>query len=48
LKVRLNERLGIRFDVRDHVTGKPDEFQVINDPGVIHNLEFSAGWSWLF
>ncbi len=46
LKVRLSERFGIRFDVRDHVTKVP--FDLVNRPGSLHNVEYSAGFSLLF
>lgn len=36
---------GARFDVRDHVTGKPF-FR--NTVGKLHNLEFSVTFSFLF
>jgi hypothetical protein len=46
LKIKLTEIYGIRFDVRDYVTGKP--FDLTNSSGGLHNLEYSAGFSLLF
>ena len=48
LKFRLSEKFGIRFDVRDHVTGRPfdDFFQTTS--GKLHNTEYSAGFALLF
>ncbi len=46
LKFKLSERYGIRFDVRDHITGKP--FGLPNSSGNLHNVEYSAGFSLLF
>lgn len=45
LKFLLSERYGLRFDVRDHVTGKP----FFRDAsGRLHNLETSMTFSFLF
>jgi len=46
VKVKLSDRFGVRFDVRDHVTGKP--FDLIDNDGALHNVEYSAGFSLLF
>lgn len=48
LKVRLHDRLGLRFDVRDLVTHKPNFFEQIGIEGKLHNVEFAAGVSLLF
>jgi hypothetical protein len=45
IKFLLSDRYGIRFDVRDHITGKPFFHDV---PGQLHNLETSATFSFLF
>ena len=45
IKFLLSEKYGIRFDVRDHVTGKPF-FR--NVDGSLHNLETSMTVSYLF
>ena len=45
LKVRLSDKFGLRFDVRDHVTGKPF-FEDLD--GSLHNVEYSATFSLLF
>jgi len=45
IKFLLTERYGLRFDVRDHVTGKP---YFRNVPGRLHNVETSATFSFLF
>lgn len=45
IKFLLSDRYGLRFDVRDHVTGKP----LFRDlPGRLHNVETSATFSFLF
>ncbi|MCB1018734.1 MAG: outer membrane beta-barrel protein [Acidobacteria bacterium] len=44
IKFKLSDRYGIRFDVRDHVTGKP----FYQEPGRLHNVETSATFSFLF
>jgi len=48
LKFRLSEKFGLRFDVRDHVTGRPfkDFLQPVS--GKLHNTEYSAGFALLF
>ena len=46
LKFKLSERYGIRFDVRDHITGKP--FGLPDSSGSLHNVEYSVGFSLLF
>ncbi len=46
LKFKLRDRYGVRFDVRDHVTGKP--FGLPGSSGSLHNVEYSAGFSLLF
>lgn len=48
LKFRISPRFGLRFDVRDHVTGNPFDDFVFGDTGRIHNVEYSAGFSLLF
>jgi hypothetical protein len=45
IKFLLSDRYGLRFDVRDHVTGKPF-FRDL--PGRLHNVETSATFSFLF
>jgi opacity protein-like surface antigen len=45
VKFLLSDRYGLRFDVRDHVTGKPF-FRDL--PGRLHNVETSATFSILF
>jgi hypothetical protein len=46
LKFKLNEKFGLRFDVRDHVTGKP--FGLPNSSGRLHNTEYSTTFALLF
>jgi opacity protein-like surface antigen len=48
LKFRLSEKFGLRFDARDHVTGRPfkDFLQPVG--GKFHNIEYSAGFALLF
>jgi opacity protein-like surface antigen len=46
LKFKVTESYGFRLDVRDYVTGKP--FDLPDNSGRLHNLEFSAGFSLLF
>lgn len=44
VKSLLTDRYGLRFDVRDHVTGKP----FFREAGRLHNVETSATFSFLF
>ena len=46
VKVKLAPVYGVRFDIRDYVTGKP--FDVPNVKGLLHNIEVSAGFAILF
>lgn len=46
LKFKLSDRFGLRFDLRDHVTGKP--FDLANSSGKLHNVEYSSTFSLLF
>jgi opacity protein-like surface antigen len=49
LKFRLSDKFGLRFDVRDHVTGRPfEKFGVQTASGKFHNVEYSAGFALLF
>lgn len=48
LKVKLAPMFGLRFDFRDHVTGKPNLLDLPNVDGRLHSLEYSAGLSFLF
>lgn len=48
LKVKLGPLFGLRFDVRDHVTGKPNLLDLPDVDGRLHSLEYSAGLSLLF
>ena len=48
LKVKLSRMFGLRFDVRDHVTGKPNFLDLPAVEGRLHSLEYSAGFSLLF
>ncbi len=45
VKVKLSSIYGLRFDMRDYVTGKPfgDNFGVTNVHGMLHNIETSVG-----
>jgi hypothetical protein len=45
IKFLVSEEFGVRFDVRDHVTGKPF-FRNTNRK--LHNLEVSVTFSFLF
>lgn len=45
-KVRLSTIYGMRFDLRDYVTGKP--FDLPNVRGRLHNIEASAGIALFF
>ncbi|MBI3665137.1 MAG: outer membrane beta-barrel protein [Acidobacteria bacterium] len=47
IKVKLSPVFGLRFDVRDYVSGKPD-FGLPNVKGLLHNVEASAGFAILF
>ncbi len=46
LKFKLTNTYGLRFDVRDHVTGRP--FDLDDSSGRFHNVEYSATFSLLF
>ena len=46
LKFKLSDRFGLRFDVRDHVTGRP--FNLPGASGRFHNVEYSSTFSLLF
>ncbi|MDA1313163.1 MAG: outer membrane beta-barrel protein [Acidobacteria bacterium] len=46
LKFKLTDKFGLRFDVRDHVTGKP--FKLPDASGRLHNVEYSSTFSLLF
>ena len=46
LKFKLSYKFGLRFDVRDHVTGRP--FDLDDSSGRSHNVEYSATFSLLF
>jgi len=48
LKFHVGPMFGVRFDVRDHVTGNPFGDFVLSNSGRIHNIEYSAGFSLLF
>lgn len=48
LKFHVGPMFGVRFDVRDHVTGNPFHDFVYRSSGRIHNVEYSAGFSLLF
>ena len=45
IKFLLSDKYGLRFDVRDHITGKPFFSDV---SGRLHNVETSATFSFLF
>ncbi len=45
IKVRITPTLGIRFDLREYVTGKP--FDLPNVSGMLRQMEISAGFSLL-
>lgn len=46
LKVRVSSILGIRFDLRQYITGKPFDF-LINQHGILRQTEVSAGVAFL-
>ncbi len=46
LKFKLTDQFGLRFDVRDHVTGRP--FDLPGASGRFHNVEYSSTFSLLF
>jgi hypothetical protein len=48
LKVRIAGPLGVRFDIRDHLMGKPNLFDLAAVTGNLHNVEYSGGFSLLF
>jgi hypothetical protein len=48
VKFRLSPIYGLRFDVRDYVSGKPFGDFFPNVQGMLHNVEASAGFAILF
>ncbi len=48
LKLRMGKAVGARFDVRDHVNGKPALADAMGLRGRLHSVEYSAGFSLLF
>ena len=48
LKFTLNRLLGLRVDIRDHVSNKPNILSLPDVTGKLHQVEFSAGVSLLF
>jgi hypothetical protein len=48
LKVKLHRRFGLRVDIRDHVSSKPNILSLPDVTGKLHQLELSAGLSLLF
>jgi hypothetical protein len=48
LKFKLHRRLGLRVDIRDHISNKPNILSLPDVTGKLHQLEFSAGVSLLF
>ena len=48
LKVKLHRFFGLRFDVRNHLTRKPNFLDLPNLDGRLHRMEYSAGASFLF
>jgi len=48
LKVKVSRLFGLRFDVRDHVTGKPNFLDLPGVEGRLHSIEYSVGFSLLF
>lgn len=48
VKLKLSPMFGLRFDVRDHVSGKPNYLDLPDVKGRLHAIEYSAGFSLLF
>lgn len=48
VKIKLAPMFGVRFDVRDHVTSKPNFLNLPNVSGKLHDLEISGGVSLYF
>ncbi len=48
VKVKVHKFFGLRFDVRDHVTRKPNFLDLPPLSGRLHRMEYSAGASVLF
>ncbi|MBI1353660.1 MAG: outer membrane beta-barrel protein [Acidobacteria bacterium] len=48
LKIKMHRFFGIRFDVRDHLTRKPNFLDLSGLSGGLHRMEYSAGASFLF
>jgi opacity protein-like surface antigen len=48
LKFKMSRLFGVRFDVRDHVSGKPNFLDLAGVEGRLHAIEYSAGFSLLF
>ena len=48
LKFKLNRRVGLRLDIRDHVSSKPNILSLPDVTGKLHQVEYSAGFSLYF
>jgi len=48
VKIKLAPMFGVRFDVRDHVTSKPNFLNLPSVSGKLHDLEISGGVSLYF
>lgn len=48
LKFRLSDRFGLRVDIRDHVSSKPNLLNLADVTGQLHQVEYSAGLSLYF
>jgi hypothetical protein len=48
LKFKLHRRVGLRVDVRDHISSKPNILSLPDVTGKLHQVEYSAGLSLYF
>ncbi len=48
VKVKITSMFLVRFDVRDYVSGKPFGNTLINQTGVLHQIEATAGFGLFF
>jgi hypothetical protein len=48
LKVKMSRLFGLRFDIRDRISAKPNFLDLSGVDGRLHSIEYSVGFSALF